>query len=228
MKQRKAHRPAEDIYRVDPEQEGYDEGEPQFFRREPGDEADLYADQMDLPLDEYADEYAERYGDRFDPEMDGDIPYALTEEKAARRTIFKPRERKPGFIPAVLVGAFRLLVLTVLLIGLSGVGAVVGIARAYMDTAPDLDLTLIDDQAQTSFIFDAEGNLITDYKGTENRVMVSIDTMPMYLRNAFVACEDARFYTHNGVDLKRIAGALISNVVSGGQQGGSTIQRAKL
>ena len=67
------------------------------------------------------------------------------------------------------------------------------------------------------------GNLITDYKGTENRVMVSIDTMPQRLRNAFVAVEDARFYTHNGVDLKRIAGALISNFVTGSQQGGSTI-----
>ena len=35
--------------------------------------------------------------------------------------------------------------------------------------------------------------------------------------------EDARFYTHNGIDIKRIIGSFIQNFVSGTQQGGSTI-----
>ena len=144
-------------------------------------------------------------------------------EKPLRHTMFKPRTRKPSFILAVLVHSFRMLVLLVLLFGLAGLGAVVGIAKAYMDTAPTLDLNAIDDQAQTSFIFDANGNLITEYKGQENRIMVSIDTMPMMLRNAFVAVEDARFYTHNGVDVKRIVGAFVANFTTGSQQGGSTI-----
>ena len=145
------------------------------------------------------------------------------EEKPARFSIFKPRDRRPSFILGVLVHSFRLLVLLVLLFGLSGVGAVVGVAKAYMETAPVLNLAAIDDQAQTSFIYDASGNLITDYKGTENRIMVSIETMPLYLQHAFVAVEDARFYTHNGVDIKRIIGAFITNFVSGTNQGGSTI-----
>ncbi|MBR5110336.1 MAG: transglycosylase domain-containing protein [Clostridia bacterium] len=145
------------------------------------------------------------------------------EETLPKRTIFKPRTRKPSFLLAVAVNSFRMLILLVLIFMLAGAGAVVGIAKAYMETAPTLDLTAIDDQAQTSFIYDSSGNLITDYKGTENRIMVSIDTMPMTLRNAFVAVEDARFYTHNGIDVKRIVGAFISNFVTGGQQGGSTI-----
>ncbi len=145
------------------------------------------------------------------------------QEKPPKKTILKPRSRKPSFILAVLVYSFRMLVLLVLLFGLAGLGAVVGVAKAYMETAPDLDLTALDDQAQTSFIYDANGNLITDYKGAENRIMVSIDTMPQLLQHAFVAVEDARFYTHNGVDVKRIVGAFISNLFSGTQQGGSTI-----
>ena len=144
-------------------------------------------------------------------------------EKPAKRTIFKPRSRKPSFVLAVIVNSFRLLILLVLILSLAGVGAVVGVAKAYMETAPTLDLAAIDDQAQTSFIYDASGNLITDYKGTENRIMVSIDTMPISLQHAFVAVEDARFYTHNGIDVKRIAGAFIANFVTGSQQGGSTI-----
>ncbi len=178
-----------------------------------------------LPIDEYYEEYLEEYDDgtvETDDEaiLDDNGPEGAAEE---RRTIFKPRDRKPSFVLAVVVAACRLLVLAVILAGLAGAGAVVGIARAYMDTAPELDLTLIDEQAQTSFIYDAQGNLITDYKGTENRVMVSIDTMPAYLTNAFIAVEDARFYTHNGIDLKRIAGAFLRNFASGSQQGGSTI-----
>ena len=139
------------------------------------------------------------------------------------RSIFKPRMRRPNFLASVVVNTIRALALIVLILMLAGAGAVVGIARAYVDTAPSLDLTLIDDQAQTSFIYDAQGNLITDYKGTEDRVMVSISQMPMRLRNAFVAVEDARFYTHNGIDVKRIIGAFVKNFVSGSQQGGSTI-----
>ena len=137
--------------------------------------------------------------------------------------LFKPRLRKPGFLPAVAVNTVRVLVIVLLMMALAGAGAVMGIARAYVDTAPSLDLTLIDEQAQTSFIYDANRSLITDYKGTENRVMVSIGSVPEYLRHAFVAVEDARFYTHNGVDVKRIIGALVQNFITGSQQGGSTI-----
>ena len=47
--------------------------------------------------------------------------------------------------------------------------------------------------------------------------------MPTYLQHAFIAVEDARFYTHNGVDIKRIIGAFVSNLSSSSTQGGSTI-----
>ncbi|MBQ7455491.1 MAG: transglycosylase domain-containing protein [Clostridia bacterium] len=143
--------------------------------------------------------------------------------RPARRTIFRPRLRKPNFVVTVLVNSLRVLAIIVLMLALAVAGAVLGIARAYVNTAPTLDLTLIDDQAQTSFIYDAQGNLITDYKGTENRVMVSIGEMPLNLQHAFVAVEDARFYTHNGVDVKRIVGAFVTNFITGSQQGGSTI-----
>ena len=145
------------------------------------------------------------------------------EEKPHKFTILKPRTRKPSFILAVMVNSFRMLILLILILGLAGVGAVVGVAKGYMETAPSLDLAAIDDQAQTSFIYDANGTLITEYKGSENRIMVSIDTMPLSLQHAFVAVEDARFYTHNGIDIKRIVGAFVANFVTGSQQGGSTI-----
>lgn len=145
------------------------------------------------------------------------------EENSNRKSIFKRRTRKPSFLLAVIIHTFRMLMLLVLIAALSGLGALVGIAKTYVDTAPVLDITKIDGQDQTSFFYDRDKNLITDYKGTENRIMVSIDTIPYLLRNAFVAAEDVRFYTHQGVDVKRIVGAFVTNLVSGSQQGGSTI-----
>ena len=144
-------------------------------------------------------------------------------ELPKKRTIFKPRLTKPNFILSVLVNTVRVLALLIVLCGLALAGAVVGIAKGYMETAPTLDLTLLDAQDKTSFLYDTEGNVITDYKGTENRIMVNISLMPEQLRNAFVAVEDARFYTHNGIDIKRIIGSFVQNFVSGSQQGGSTI-----
>ncbi len=138
-------------------------------------------------------------------------------------SIFKPRLSRPNFILSVLVTAVRLTAIAVVLCGLALTGAVIGIAKAYMETAPTLDLALLSEQDKTSFIYDSQGNVITDYKGTENRVMVSISQMPTNLQNAFVAVEDARFYTHNGIDLKRIVGSFVKNFVSNTNEGGSTI-----
>jgi len=148
---------------------------------------------------------------------------APEEEKIHPHSIFRPNVKQPGFVLCVLVNVVRILGVLILVAGLAVVGAVAGIAKGYMETAPTLDLAALDEQAQTSFIYDADGDLITEYKGIENRVMVPIGAMPAYLQQAFVAVEDARFYTHSGVDLKRIVGAFVSNLTSSSTQGGSTI-----
>ncbi|MBQ7866954.1 MAG: PBP1A family penicillin-binding protein [Clostridia bacterium] len=157
------------------------------------------------------------------PGWESDPAYHPKQPAPKKRTIFKPRLLKPNFILSVLVNAVRMLVILVILCGLALGGAVFGIAKGYMETAPTLDLALLDAQDKTSFLYDVQGNVITDYKGTENRIMVNVALMPENLRNAFVAVEDARFYTHNGIDVKRIIGSFVQNFVSGSQQGGSTI-----
>jgi len=60
--------------------------------------------------------------------------------------------------------------------------------------------------------------------GTENRRLVSLAGMPRLLPLAFVAAEDARFFSHRGVDGWSIARALVHNLMAGAKsQGGSTI-----
>ena len=180
---------------------------------------DAYQPQDNDPQQSYADE------EFWEPEdtLDDLEPVDELAERVYPHSIFRPANKKPNFVLCVAVNVVRILAVIVLLAGLAGVGAVAGIAKGYVETAPNLDLAALDDQAQTSFIYDANGNLITEYKGIENRVMVSILAMPTYLQQAFVACEDARFYTHSGVDIKRIVGAFVSNLSSSSTQGGSTI-----
>ena len=106
---------------------------------------------------------------------------------------------------------------------MGGAGLLAGVAKAWIDTAPALDLEQIQTQSQTSCVYDKYGNLITEYKGSENRIYASIDEIPDMLKYAVIAREDTRFYEHQGVDIKRIGGALRNNVTGGRTQGASTI-----
>ena len=64
------------------------------------------------------------------------------------------------------MNVIRIFCVLVVLAGLALCGIVAGIAKGYVETAPSLDLAALDDQAQTSFIYDAQGRLITEYKGS--------------------------------------------------------------
>ncbi len=191
---------------------------------DPSARRDESPDDRQFSSPEYGEDPAENYFQEEDYELlpPEDEPEEQ-EEKPEPHSIFRPDVRKPNFILSVLVNTFRVLLVLVVMAGIAVLGAVLGIAKGYVDTAPELDLAALDSQAQTSFIYDCNGNLITEYKGTENRVMVSLAAMPKILQNAFVAVEDARFFTHSGIDLKRIVGAFVNNLVSSGTQGGSTI-----
>lgn len=58
----------------------------------------------------------------------------------------------------------------------------------------------------------------------ERRAPVPLERIPRHLVDAVVAVEDQRFFEHEGLDLRRIAGAMLANVRAVGiEQGGSTI-----
>ena len=144
-------------------------------------------------------------------------------KKSKSFSLFKPRDRQPNYILSVLCTTVALLLVVVLVMGMGGFGLVMGVAKAYYDTTPELDVEKIETQNLTSFIYDCNGDLITAYRGSENRIWANFDEIPDQLAKAFVAVEDARFYTHNGIDIKRIIGAFVSNLQNNSTQGGSTI-----
>lgn len=76
---------------------------------------------------------------------------------------------------------------------------------------------------QASVVVDREGNEVSKLYMTR-RVIVSIDSIPQVVQNAFIAIEDRRFWQHDGVDWLRVVGAMWRNVKALDiEEGSSTI-----
>ena len=98
-----------------------------------------------------------------------------------------------------------------------------------VDATLDMDM-LIENQGRTTKLYytDADGNAVEMEKerliGSENRIWISLENIPVEVQNAFIAIEDHRFFEHKGVDIRRTAGAVLGFFSSGAKQyGGSTI-----
>lgn len=86
-----------------------------------------------------------------------------------------------------------------------------------------IDLPDFEPLSQRSLVYDRNGGLIDIYE-LENSQPVKLDEVPEPVISAFVAVEDKEFYQHNGVNLRSLIRATLSNFASDGpQQGASTI-----
>lgn len=78
--------------------------------------------------------------------------------------------------------------------------------------------------AETSLVYDDNGNLITAMKGEKDVYYLEYEEIPAYAKAAIISIEDKKFETHRGYDLKGILRAVKSYLESGQvTQGGSTI-----
>lgn len=99
-----------------------------------------------------------------------------------------------------------------------------GITIAVIKSAPNIDTDIIDNLNQSSKIYDKDGNYIQDFADGEVRTIIPSNEIPDHLKKAFVAIEDERFYSHHGVDFKRIGGAIVHDILTMSKaQGASTI-----
>ena len=96
-----------------------------------------------------------------------------------------------------------------------------GAQQAPAPVVPPVEAWQLITPPQSSQVYARDGSLIGEI-GREWRTIVSLKTLPAYLPNAFIAVEDQRFYSHNGVDLMGIAGAIKDNLL-GASRGASTI-----
>ncbi len=87
-----------------------------------------------------------------------------------------------------------------------------------------LDLEKIYAAEESLLIKDRNGSVVSRLYLHENRVSVDVSKLPAHVKNAFLAAEDARFYSHPGFDLIRIAGAALHDLKAGSYvEGASTV-----
>ncbi len=117
--------------------------------------------------------------------------------------------------------SYALLGLTTL--GLIGAGCAFGLYLWASNGLPSI--TKVEDYrpAQVTTIFARDGSVM-GYLFREKRFLVNLEQMAPKLKWAFLAAEDAEFYTHPGINYKAIARAFVANLKAGRTvQGGSTI-----
>ena len=89
-----------------------------------------------------------------------------------------------------------------------------------------LDESKLINPSQVITVVDDSGNEITDATLTGQRKSVKIGDLNKHTINAFIASEDRTFYSHNGLNYKRMLKALYKNTVSRSfKEGASTISQ---
>ena len=77
---------------------------------------------------------------------------------------------------------------------------------------------------QNSVIYASDGTPLVTLHAEEDRVVVPLSRIPKHMREAAVAIEDRRFWSHRGIDLKALLRAAYVNASEGRVvEGGSTI-----
>ena len=109
-------------------------------------------------------------------------------------------------------------------LGLCGIGFGLGVITfvilyAVISVPKPNDAAL----AQSTIVYWADGHTEIGRFGEANRTIVSIDQIPLTLRQAVMSAEDRNFYNEGGFSVTGIARAAWNDLAGGSLQGGSTI-----
>jgi penicillin-binding protein 1A len=102
-------------------------------------------------------------------------------------------------------------------------GTLSGVLFAYSDDLPEV--SALDNYTPNTItrVLGRDGSLVGEF-AVERRVVVRYDDIPVMLRQAILAAEDAGFFDHAGLSISRMMLALARDIVSRGNvPGGSTL-----
>lgn len=143
------------------------------------------------------------------------IEYWMARAKTAKRTKDSSRQRRAkllSFFASGLLFAFLGLLLF-------GFAALTFFSR-NLPSPTKLSQRHI---PQSTKIFARQGELLYEIFGEQRRTLIELKDVPVSLKNATLAVEDANFYKHEGFDWKGLARAVYNIVMKKNLQGGSTI-----
>ena len=105
-----------------------------------------------------------------------------------------------------------------------GLAVCVSVFFCYLFISPDLKIEE-NNFAKNNFSVCFKDEFMVELeKDTQNKEVIAVEEIPSHVKNAFVAIEDKRFYSHCGIDIKGMLRAVKNNLFSKSiKEGGSTI-----
>lgn len=144
--------------------------------------------------------------------------------KKQRQQLHSTAKKTTNFINSVVL---KIIVFAIVITGVLGAAAGIGIYKAIIDKAPSIDniLETVVPVGYASIIYDQNGNEIQKLSvANANRIYLEYEQIPQAMINAVVAVEDERFWNHNGFDMYAFLRAAVANVKSRSfSEGGSTL-----
>lgn len=154
--------------------------------------------------------------------------YSRKNLKKSRKQQLSVIDRLERRLLSVVMLFFFIAIITVV----SGATALgLGMFRALIDNAPDISKLDVSPKGYSSSVLDSKGNNIQTLSApNSNRVYATLEEIPLYTRQAFVAVEDERFYKHNGIDIQGIMRAFVKGVTHNFKfsEGGSSLTQQLL
>jgi penicillin-binding protein 1A len=124
----------------------------------------------------------------------------------------------------------RWILLFVFLLAMVAVGAAGGYVYSVFSDMPDIGKLEGFTPIESSIVYSADGKQLSEFY-VERRTYMHHYKIPLKIKQAFIAIEDRRFYSHHGVDFFGILRAIYKDIRAQGMvEGGSTItqQLAKM
>lgn len=130
----------------------------------------------------------------------------------------------------VKISIFKIFLICLLIIAIVGGFAGIGVLQGIIESSPNIDSINVAPTGFSTTIYDQDGNELTKLVGSDaNRIYAEIGQIPLHVQNAFIAIEDERFWSHNGIDVQGIFRAFFVGLSDGGfTQGASTITQQLL
>lgn len=119
--------------------------------------------------------------------------------------------------------ALKILLVIFLLLCVIGAGIIAAMFFGLFGDEFEITKEELTVGASNTIVLDKDGKEIANLSTDEKRKTITLSEMSEYLPKAYIAIEDKRFYSHNGVDIKRTAGAILGVVTGNSSYGGSSI-----
>ena len=92
--------------------------------------------------------------------------------------------------------------------------SLVAAVNLFSDDLPDIDELERFQPKRITKVFSADGRHLRNFLEENRELLKGYEEIPPAMEDALIAIEDRRFYSHWGIDLRRIFGAVYANVIS--------------